>query len=44
MCVRLPWTENSITFGSEEGIYCAVTYHTIIQTCPMMGMKVLEYL
>ena len=36
--------KNTMTFGSEEGIDCAATYHTIIQTCRMMGVKVLKYL
>lgn len=36
--------KNTMTFGSEEGIECAATYHTIIQTCRMMGVRVLRYL
>ena len=36
--------KNTMTFGSEEGIDYAATYHTIIQTCRMMGVKVLKYL
>ena len=36
--------KNTMTFGSEEGIDCAATYHTIIQTCRMMGVRVLRYL
>ena len=36
--------KNTMTFGSEEGIDCAATYHTIIQNCRMMGVKVLKYL
>ena len=36
--------KNTMTFGSEEGIDCVATYHTIIQTCRMMGVKVLKYL
>ena len=36
--------KNTMTFGSEEGIDCTATYHTIIQTCRMMGVKVLKYL
>ena len=36
--------KNTMTFGSEEGIDCAATYHTINQTCRMMGVKVLKYL
>lgn len=36
--------KNTMTFGSEEAIECAATYHTIIQTCRMMGVRVLRYL
>ena len=36
--------KNTMTFGSEEGIDWAATYNTIIQTCRMMGVKVLKYL
>ena len=36
--------KNTMTFGSEEGIDCAATNHTIIQTCRKMGVKVLKYL
>lgn len=36
--------KNTMTFGREDGIDCAATYHTFIQTCRMMGVKVLKYL
>ena len=36
--------KNSLSFASEGGIECSTTYHTIIQTCRMMGIKVLNYL
>jgi len=36
--------KNSLSFGSEDGIECSATYHTIIQTCRMMGVRVLKYL
>ena len=36
--------KNTMTFGSEDGIDCAATYHTFIQTCRMMDVKVLKYL
>ena len=36
--------KNTMTFESEEGIDYAATYHIIIQTCRMMGVKVLKYL
>ena len=36
--------KNTMTFGSEEGIDFAAIYHTIIQTCRKIGVKVLKYL
>jgi hypothetical protein len=35
--------KNSLSFASVEGIECSATYHTIIQTCRMMGIEVLKY-
>ena len=36
--------KNSLSFASEDGIERSATYHTIVQTCRMMGTKVLKYL
>lgn len=36
--------KNSLSFASEDGIESSTTYHTVIQTCRMMGIKVLNYL
>ncbi len=35
--------KNSLSFASVEGIECSATYHTVIQTCRMMGIEVLKY-
>ena len=35
--------KNSLSFASEDGIECSATYHTIVQTCRMMGVRVLKY-
>ena len=35
--------KNSLYFASEDGIACSATYHTILQTCRMMGARVLKY-
>ena len=35
--------KNSLSFASEDGIECSATYHTIVQTCRMMGVQVLKY-
>jgi hypothetical protein len=36
--------KNSLSFASVEGIECSATYHTVIQTCRMMGIEVLKYM
>lgn len=35
--------KNSLSFASEDGIECSATYHTIVQTCRMMKVRVLKY-
>ena len=35
--------KNSLSFASEDGIECSATYHTIVQTSKMMGVRVLKY-
>lgn len=35
--------KNSLSFASEEGIECSATYHTIVQTCRMMKVRVLRF-
>lgn len=36
--------KNSLSFASEDGIECSAAYHTIVQTCRMMRVRVLKYL
>src|SRR5574344_1361029 len=35
---------HSLSFASEDGIECSAAYHTIVQTCRMMRVRVLKYL
>ena len=35
--------EKPLSLYKTEGIECSATYHTIIQTCRMMGIEVLKY-
>ena len=35
--------KNSLFFSSEDGIVSALKYHTFIETCKDVGLKVKEY-
>lgn len=36
--------KNTLFFGSEEGVEVATNYYTIIETCKLNGLSLLDYL